>query len=408
MDIRKSKNFAKVVQHSGAAERVAEDTRKNSRFYDPKKKRYEYDDPEEEIADVLARNSYRRNEVPEYHQQTPEESLAQRRQIIRAADDRSDLERLQDERRSYARQYGGQTRNTIDKLIGIALERTDSERAAKMQEEADRHMAALDEYDKKIQKMEEYERRQKIVDKYSDIPNQKDYAAKSKQIDKSNQDDVYRKVNGLSESIASVASNIGTDNVAMWNNRMTKTMDDEKYRQMTDVQRGTYNYLYNTQGADAANEYISAISKDLQQRATEAAVESQKEMVKDGAVGATVANIASVGENLMSAPGFITRAAAKATGHSVDDTYDIFNLSGKMANATRETTAEEIANQDYWKDKNTIFGNTGSWIYNAGMSMADSVAAMLVGKSLGVGLAGGETSGATLEKVKNITKKPPH
>lgn len=403
MDIRKSKNFAKVVQHSGAAERVAEDTRKNSRFYNPKKKRYEYDDPEEEIADVLARNSYRRNEVPEYHQQTPEESLAQRRKIIRAADDRSDLERLQDERRAYARQYGGQTRNTIDKLIGIALERTDSERAAKMQEEANRHMAALDEYDKKIQKMEEYERRQKIVDKYSDIPNQKDYAAKSKQIDKSNQDDVYRKVNGLSESIASVASNIGTDNVAMWNNRMTKTMDDEKYRQMTDVQRGTYNYLYNTQGADAANEYISAINKDLQQRATEAAVESQKEMVKDGAVGATVANITSVGENLMSAPGFITRAAAKATGHSVDDTYDIFNLSGKMANATRETTAEEIANQDYWKDKNTIFGNTGSWIYNAGMSMADSVAAMLVGKSLGVGLAGGETSGATLEKVKNIT-----
>ncbi len=403
MDIRKSKNFAKVVQHSGAAERVAEDTRKNSRFYDPKKKRYEYDDPEEEIADVLARNSYRRNEVPEYHQQTPEESLAQRRQIIRAADERSDLERLQDERRSYARQYGGQTRNTIDKLIGIALERTDSERAAKMQEEANRHMAALDEYDKKIQEMEEYERRQKIVNKYSDIPNQKDFADKSKQIDKSNQDDVYRKVNGLSESIASVASNIGTDNVAMWNNRMTKTMDDEKYRQMTDVQRGTYNYLYNTQGADAANEYISAINKDLQQRATDAAVESQREMVKDGAVGATVANIASVGENLMSAPGFITRAAAKATGHSVDDTYDIFNLSGKMANATRETTAEEIANQDYWKDKNTIFGNTGSWIYNAGMSMADSVAAMLVGKSLGVGLAGGETSGATLEKVKNIT-----
>mgnify|MGYP000109415086 FL=1 len=405
MDIRKSKNFAKVVQHSGAAERVAEDTRKNSRFYDPKKKRYEYDDPEEEIADVLARNSYRRNEVPEYHQQTPEESLAQRRQIIRAADERSDLERLQDERRSYARQYGGQTRNTIDKLIGIALERTDSERAAKMQEEANRHMAALDEYDKKIQEMEEYERRQKIVNKYSDIPNQKDFADKSKQIDKSNQDDVYRKVNGLSESIASVASNIGTDNVAMWNNRMTKTMDDEKYRQMTDVQRGTYNYLYNTQGADAANEYISAINKDLQQRATDAAVESQREMVKDGAVGATVANIASVGENLMSAPGFITRAAAKATGHSVDDTYDIFNLSGKMANATRETTAEEIANQDYWKDKNTIFGNTGSWIYNAGMSMADSVAAMLVGKSLGVGLAGDEMSGATLEKVKNITKK---
>ena len=405
MDIRKSKNFAKVVQHSGAAERVAEDTRKNSSYYNPKKKKYEYNDPDAEIADVLARNSYRRNEVPEYHQQTPEESLAQRRQIIRAADDRSDLERLQDERRSYARQYGGQTRNTIDKLIGIALERTDSERAAKMQEEADRHMAALDEYDKKIQKMEEYERRQKIVDKYSDIPNQKDYAAKSKQIDKSNQDDVYRKVNGLSESIASVASNIGTDNVAMWNNRMTKTMDDEKYRQMTDVQRGTYNYLYNTQGADAANEYISAINKDLQQRATEAAVESQREMVKDGAVGATVANIASVGENLMSAPGFITSAAAKATGHSVDDTYDVFNLSGKMANAARETTAEEIANQDYWKDKNTIFGNTGSWIYNAGMSMADSVAAMLVGKSLGVGLAGGETSGATLEKVKNITKK---
>ena len=402
MDIRKSKNFAKVVQHSGAAERVAEDTRKNSRFYDPKKKRYEYDDPEEEIADVLARNSYRRNEVPEYHQQTPEESLAQRRQIIRAADDRSDLERLQDERRSYARQYGGQTRNTIDKLIGIALERTDSERAAKMQEEANRHMAALDEYDKKIQEMEEYERRQKIVDKYSDIPNQKDFADKSKQIDKSNQDSVYRAVNGLSESVGSAVAPVGASGIAFWGNRMNKAMDDTKYNQMTDEQRGVFNYLYNTDGAEAAHEYLSAINKDLERKATDATVLSQRKMAQDGVTGAILANAATVGENLMNAPGYIVDAAAKAVGGSVGDTYDLANLAGKMSSDTRKTTGEAIAKQDFWKDKNTSQGNIGTWIYDTGMSMADSVASMAVGQGLGIKLPVKGSSSKVLNSAKKI------
>jgi hypothetical protein len=402
MDIRKSKNFAKVVQHSGAAERVAEDTRKNSRFYDPKKKRYEYDDPEEEIADVLARNSYRRNEVPEYHQQTPEESLAQRRQIIRAADDRSDLERLQDERRSYARQYGGQTRNTIDKLIGIALERTDSERAAKMQEEANRHMAALDEYDKKIQEMEEYERRQKIVDKYSDIPNQKDFADKSKQIDKSNQDSVYRAVNGLSESVGSAVAPVGASGIAFWGNRMNKAMDDTKYNQMTDEQRGVFNYLYNTDGAEAAHEYLSAINKDLERKATDATVLSQRKMAQDGVTGAILANAATVGENLMNAPGYIVDTAAKAVGGSVGDTYDLANLAGKMSSDTRKTTGEAIAKQDFWKDKNTSQGNIGTWIYDTGMSMADSVASMAVGQGLGIKLPVKGSSSKVLNSAKKI------
>ena len=402
MDIRKSKNFAKVVQHSGAAERVAEDTRKNSRFYDPKKKRYEYDDPEEEIADVLARNSYRRNEVPEYHQQTPEESLAQRRQIIRAADDRSDLERLQDERRSYARQYGGQTRNTIDKLIGIALERTDSERAAKMQEEANRHMAALDEYDKKIHKMEEYERRQKIVDKYSDIPNQKDFADKSKQIDKSNQDSVYRAVNGLSESVGSAVAPVGASGIAFWGNRMNKAMDDTKYNQMTDEQRGVFNYLYNTDGAEAAHEYLSTINKDLERKATDATVLSQRKMAQDGVTGAILANAATVGENLMNAPGYIVDAAAKAVGGSVGDTYDLANLAGKMSSDTRKTTGEAIAKQDFWKDKNTSQGNIGTWIYDTGMSMADSVASMAVGQGLGIKLPVKGSSSKVLNSAKKI------
>ena len=402
MDIRKSKNFAKVVQHSGAAERVAEDTRKNSRFYDPKKKRYEYDDPEEEIADVLARNSYRRNEVPEYHRQTPEESLAQRRQIIRAADDRSDLERLQDERRSYARQYGGQTRNTIDKLIGIALERTDSERAAKMQEEANRHMAALDEYDKKIQEMEEYERRQKIVDKYLDIPNQKDFADKSKQIDKSNQDSVYRAVNGLSESVGSAVAPVGASGIAFWGNRMNKAMDDTKYNQMTEEQRGVFNYLYNTDGAEAAHEYLSAINKDLERKATDATVLSQRKMAQDGVTGAILANAATVGENLMNAPGYIVDAAAKAVGGSVGDTYDLANLAGKMSSDTRKTTGEAIAKQDFWKDKSTSQGNIGTWIYDTGMSMADSVASMAVGQGLGIKLPVKGSSSKVLNSAKKI------
>ena len=401
MDIRKSKNFAKVVQHSGVAERVAEDTRKNSRFYDPKKKRYEYDDPEEEIADVLARNSYRRNEVPEYHQQTPEESLAQRRQIIRAADDRSDLERLQDERRSYARQYGGQTRNTIDKLIGIALERTDSERAAKMQEEANRHMAALDEYDKQIQKTKEEERQQKIVSQYSDIPKQKDFADKSRQIDQSNQDSVYRAVNGLSESVGSAVAPVGASGIAFWGNRLNKAMDDTKYNQMTDEQRGVFNYLYNTDGAEAAHEYLSAINKDLERKATDATVLSQRKMAQDGVTGAILANAATVGENLMNAPGYIVDAAAKAVGGSVGDTYDLANLAGKMSSDTRKTTGEAIAKQDFWKDKNTSQGNIGTWIYDTGMSMADSVAAMAVGQGLGIKLP---VKGST-RKVLNSAKK---
>ena len=402
MNIKKSKNFAKVVQHSGAAERVAEDTRKNSNYYNPKKKKYEYSDPDEEIADVLARNSYRRSEVPEYRQQTPEESLAQRRKIIRAADDRSDLERLQDERRSYALQYGGQTRNTIEKLIGIALERTDSERAAKMQEEANRHMAALDEYDKQIQKAKEEERQQKIVRQYSDIPKQKDFADKSRQIDQSNQDSVYRAVNGLSESVGSAVAPVGASGIAFWGNRLNKAMDDTKYNQMTDEQRGVFNYLYNTDGAEAAHEYLSAINKDIERKATDATVQSQREMAQDGVTGAILANAATVGENLMSAPGYIVNAAAKAAGGSVGDTYDLANLAGKMSSDTRKTTGEAIAKQDFWKDKNTSQGNIGTWIYDTGMSMADSVASMAVGQGLGIKLPVKGSSSKVLNSAKKI------
>lgn len=118
---------------------------------------------------------------------------------------------------------------------------------------------------------------------------------------------------------------------------------------MTDEQRGVFNYLYNTDGAEAAHEYLSTINKDLERKATDATVLSQRKMAQDGVTGAILANAATVGENLMNAPGYIVDAAAKAVGGSVGDTYDLANLAGKMSSDTRKTTGEAIAKQDFGK-----------------------------------------------------------
>ena len=183
---------------------------------------------------------------------------------------------------------------------------------------------------------------------------------------------------------------------------MNKAMDDTKYNQMTDEQRGVFNYLYNTDGAEAAHEYLSTINKDLERKATDATVLSQRKMAQDGVTGAILANAATVGENLMNAPGYIVDAAAKAVGGSVGDTYDLANLAGKMSSDTRKTTGEAIAKQDFWKDKNTSQGNIGTWIYDTGMSMADSVASMAVGQGLGIKLPVKGSSSKVLNSAKKI------
>lgn len=125
-------------------------------------------------------------------------------------------------------------------------------------------------------------------------------------------------------------------------------------------------------------------------------------MAQDGVTGAILANAATVGENLMNAPGYIVDAAAKAVGGSVGDTYDLANLAGKMSSDTRKTTGEAIAKQDFWKDKNTSQGNIGTWIYDTGMSMADSVASMAVGQGLGIKLPVKGSSSKVLNSAKKI------
>ena len=73
-----------------------------------------------------------------------------------------------------------------------------------------------------------------------------------------------------------------------------------------------------------------------------------------------------------------------------------------MSSDTRKTTGEAIAKQDFWKDKNTSQGNIGTWIYDTGMSMADSVASMAVGQGLGIKLPVKGSSSKVLNSAKKI------
>lgn len=149
---------------------------------------------------------------------------------------------------------------------------------------------------------------------------------------------------------------------------------DEKYRktpselmQMSDDEVSIFNYIYKTQGLDGAKEYLNHLASSLSDR-QRTAVESA------AAQKADKHPILSSLETLVTSPfqGTIAGlgvASDLLDGGGIQKNAD-YNLLDYQSNAARGQVSQKI-------EEETPLGKVGSFAYNTGMSMGDSVARIL-------------------------------
>ena len=145
---------------------------------------------------------------------------------------------------------------------------------------------------------------------------------------------------------------------------------------MTDDEIALYNYLYATEGREAAAEYLGHLRLELTARQQEGYNALIDETVRAGGVPGAV--LASAGSLLMSPISGIEAKLGQigswVTGQEVDP-----NAGYAMATNTKNAMRQSVSGMVEEK-----FGPAGGYLYNTGMSIAD----MLMDKWTGTALAG--------------------
>ena len=163
-------------------------------------------------------------------------------------------------------------------------------------------------------------------------------------------------------------------------------LDNRKY--MSEKEQKVFNYLVNTQGDEAAQEFFETLKPDLNERMT--AHESQKaaDFADEHPV---LGSIQSVGYNVLSGAGFVEDVFNTVTGNPID-TNSFFQLPAHLREAEQNAVAEKIDNP------------LGQWLYRAGMSAVESAVNIALAKGIG-GVAGafGASEGAVASLSTNAT-----
>lgn len=141
--------------------------------------------------------------------------------------------------------------------------------------------------------------------------------------------------------------------------------DDRQIGRMTDDEVANYNYLYATDGADSANEYLSFIMSDLYQRQRQAEQEQTQAWAKENPVASSVYSAIT---SPMRGLSYLGQGLSLLTGNGLDANAG-YNRFVNQGTDIREAVSEDM-------------GSVGSFLYNTGMSMADFlVAAGITGGS---------------------------
>ena len=266
-------------------------------------------------------------------------------------------------------------------------------------------MAALRQAEQELDKLQEGKWYADNSAKYGSIPQNADFAAQSKVaedkptlkfgIQLGNNflgvgDQVYDYINdldGTREKVEYLADG-NASNAAL-----------HKYNFMTDTEVATYNYIYNTEGKKAANEYLEYLTYELNAR-------QQQQLAANNAEFATEhpfwASAASVPNHLLSGVGLLDVAwqnAVKGIKEGVTGEYSkpINYNTDSMSPNTRSTTIRETVAQNIVDKTGSIQldseklpilssllnGKSFGDVYQLGMSMADSAVVALLSRWIG-------------------------
>lgn len=176
-------------------------------------------------------------------------------------------------------------------------------------------------------------------------------------------DPLYEYINGNEEAGAYIsnaaANSYGPDNaIGSAFGRATESKTESQ--QMTDQEIATFNYLYATQGKEAAHQYYSYLQSDLNYRQRKADEEYWANYAAENPIAASVFSWAMAPTKGMS---YLGQASDYLTGGEIDQNagYNKYSYAGS---AMRGQVAKKIEESGKW-------GKVGSFAYQTGMSMAD-------------------------------------
>nr|DAW33960.1 MAG TPA: nuclease [Bacteriophage sp.] len=173
--------------------------------------------------------------------------------------------------------------------------------------------------------------------------------------------------------------------------------NEDKYDYLSEDERSTYNYLYNTQGYQAAEDYLDYLSYDLNERRQSAKYKATSDFAGKNVGAGIISSALSVPANLASGIGAIDigiqRAANAESGRPVD-----FNSAWQdpyyYTNTVRSTISNNLDTKyGTLSDSIPVIGGQGlGFLYQTGMSMADSAA--IAGLTMATGIP--EVAGTSL------------
>ena len=245
-----------------------------------------------------------------------------------------------------------------------------------------KHDAALAAWDaQRGERQEAYKKElQAAGGYYATLPQKSDWAAYSAARGDV-EDTKYRYINGTDGERLKISTAVAAP-------MSGKTDPYQQYRYLTDNEIKTYNYLYNRgkdslMGTKAADEYLKSLSRELNSRESKKIEERNKEFADKAPVLSSITSVpANMIGGVQSAVDLGVQGAKKLfTGEDIDFNSK-YQQIGKTAETIRGRVAENINNP------------VGKFLYQTGMSAADSLAAGMFGPLAG-GVMLGTSSGAS-------------
>lgn len=177
-------------------------------------------------------------------------------------------------------------------------------------------------------------------------------------------DPLYEYINGNSKAGAYITNqagaNYGGDSNPLGALFGMATENRSESQQMTDEEVAIFNYLYASQGKDAAHAYYDYLTGDLNYRQRQEEEAYWRDYAKESPVGSSVFSVLTSPMKGLSYLG----QAADYLGTGTIDQNAAYNRFSYANSAIRNQVAETIEQSGNW-------GQAGSFLYQTGMSMGD-------------------------------------
>lgn len=245
----------------------------------------------------------------------------------------------------------------------------------------------LDKYDADIkalqQERQEYADYVELNKKYGAVKYEKDFDEFSRYqstADKSfHFDTLYEYVNGNTDAYVKAVE--------------ARSADSEisvVLKQMTEDEKGTYNYLYAKKGSKAARAYLKELKPTLNLRNRIQEEKLIAEFAEKSNLNAVLASVGSVLTSPLKGAAYIGHGLDYLMDGKIDQNAP-YNRLVYASNTVRNTVSQKIE-----KELGDKWGKVGSFGYQTGLSMLDFITDLLVSKGIGAGVGMGSEAVSNL------------